>query len=117
MSKQTTKHNLVTAVGAALMGSLALGTPAQAAETSFSINELDGGYMQLAMNEGNCGEGKCGGDKKATEGKCGGDKTTKEGKCGEGKCGGDKKAAEGKCGGDKKAKEGKCGEGKCGGSK
>ncbi len=45
-----------------------------------------------------CGEGKCGGDKKA-------EKTTK--------CGGDKK-----CSGEKKdEKTAKCGEGKCGSSK
>ena len=44
-----------------------------------------------------------GGDKKCGEGKCGGDKKAADKKCGEGKCGGDKKAAEKKCG------EGKCG--------
>ena len=60
--------------------------------------DLDAGY-QLAGDkhkEGKCGEGKCGGEKKA-EGACGGEKKA-EGKCGEGKCGGEKKA-EGSCGG------------------
>jgi uncharacterized low-complexity protein len=42
-------------------------------------------------------------------------KAHKEGKCGEGKCGGDKKAAAGATA-DKAKAEGKCGEGKCGGS-
>jgi uncharacterized low-complexity protein len=63
-----------------------------------------------ATHEGKCGEGKCGGEKKAGEGKCGEGKCGGEKKAGEGKCG------EGKCGGEKKAGEGKCGEGKCGGS-
>jgi len=66
------------AVGAALLGSLALAAPV------FACSELEHGFGATAANEadaeGKCGEGKCG------EGKCG------EGKCGEGKCG------EGKCG-------------------
>ncbi|TMP38302.1 hypothetical protein CWB80_22565, partial [Pseudoalteromonas sp. S1650] len=48
----------------------------------FEFQHMQAGY-QLDAAEGKCGEGKCGGDKKAE----------KEGKCGEGKCGGDKKAA------------------------
>ena len=114
----------VAAIGAAMVGTLALGS-ASAAGNPFGIAELDSGYMHLAQAEGKCGgeksatEGKCG------EGKCGGDtaaaaseKAATEGKCGEGKCGGDtpaaaseKAATEGKCG------EGKCGEGKCGTAK
>jgi len=51
-----------------------------------------------------CGEGKCGGDKKAEKTmKCGGDKNSTETNAS--KCGGDKKAAEAnssKCGADKK---------------
>jgi len=88
-----------TLSGAALVGSLATFTLAQASDNPFAAQPLDRGYMQLAETEGKCGEGKCG------EGK------TAEGKCGEGK------AAEGKCGEGKadKAAEGKCGEGKCGG--
>ncbi|MEN9807244.1 MAG: hypothetical protein RL756_1764 [Pseudomonadota bacterium] len=61
------------AVGAALLGSLALAAPV------FACSELEHGFGATAANEadaeGKCGEGKCG------EGKCG------EGKCGEGKCG------------------------------
>jgi uncharacterized low-complexity protein len=138
MSKKQMKP-VVAAIGAAVVGSLTLGT-ATAAENPFGLSELGSGYMQLASShmegkcggdkdkEGKCGEGKCGGDKdmegkcggdKDMEGKCGGDKGM-EGKCGEGKCGGDK-GMEGKCGGDKDM-EGKCGgdkgmEGKCGSAK
>ena len=102
--KNTQMKPLAVALGAAL--TLGVSTSTVAAENPFSSSSLESGY-KVAM-EGKCGEGKCGGDKKA-----------KEGKCGEGKCGGDKakegKCGEGKCGGDKKASEGKCGEGKCGG--
>ena len=118
MSNQTTKRNLTTAIGAALASSFALGN-ATSAENPFSLQELQGGYMQVAMQEGSCGgakgkEGSCGSEKQSMEGRCGGDKAK------EGSCGGDK-AKEGSCGGDKastpKAAEGKCGEGKCGGNK
>lgn len=113
----STKKPLAAALGAAFLAS-AIAPVASAEVNPFTANTLSSGY-DLANyahhgEEGKCGEGKCGGDKKAE----------KEGKCGEGKCGGDKKAekegkcGEGKCGGDKKAdKEGKCGEGKCGGDK
>ncbi len=91
MSKKITNTTLACAVGAALAGSLAMGS-ASAAENPFSMTQLDSGYMQLAgSHEGKCGEGKCGGGDKKSEAKCG----------------------EGKCGGDKKS-EAKCGEGKCG---
>ena len=99
MSKKTHMKPVAAAIGAALAGSLAMGT-ATAADNPFGLSELGSGYMQLASShEGKCGEGKCGGEKA----------TSTEGKCGEGKCGGDKKAHEGKCGGDKKDKEGSCG--------
>lgn len=103
---------LSMAIGAALLSS-SLATGAFASENPFSATELEAGY-QLASNH-SLEEGKCG------EGKCGGDKDSEEGKCGEGKCGADKdaeegKCGEGKCGADKDAEEGKCGEGKCGGS-
>ena len=111
MSKTSIKKPLVAAIGAAVVGGLTA-TTAVSAENPFAMQELNSGYMQVAM-EGKCGEGKCG--SKPAEGKCG------EGKCGgaekssakssEGKCG------EGKCGGAAKSSEGKCGEGKCGGSK
>jgi len=112
MSQKVIKKPLAIALGAAFVTSLA-GTPvANAAENPFAMSELSSGYVVAEMEEGKCGEGKCGGDK-----------TKEEGKCGEGKCGGDKAKAEGKCGGDKameegkKMEEGKCGEGKCGGDK
>ncbi len=86
MKKLTT-----VAASAAIVASFAAGS-AMAAENPFAMQQLNSGY-NVAMSEGTCGEGKCGGDK------------GKEAKCGEGKCGGDK-AKEAKCG------EGKCGEGK-----
>jgi len=118
MSQKSIKNPLAIALGAAFVTSLA-GTPvANAAENPFAMSDLSSGYVVAEMEEGKCGEGKCGGDKTEKEGKCG------EGKCGgdkakaEGKCGGENKTMEeGKCGGDKTKKEGKCGEGKCGGSK
>jgi len=88
------------AVGAAVAATLS--TTTNAAENPFGMQELSTGY-NVAMSEGTCGEGKCGGDK-AKEAKCGGDKA-KEAKCGEAKCGADK------------AKEAKCGEAKCGANK
>jgi len=104
MSEKSFKKPLAIAMGATFAAALSASPVASADTNPFGMQNLSGGYMQLA--EGKCGEGKCGGDK------------GKEGKCGEGKCGGDKgkegKCGEGKCGGDK-GKEGKCGEGKCGG--
>ncbi len=78
MSNSKTMKPIATAIGATLAGALAIGQ-AQAAENPFGLSELDGGYMQVAM------EGKCGGSmgQKA--------KTMMEGKCGAGKCGGMKK--------------------------
>ena len=97
MSNKKSMTTLSIAAGTAFVASLAMGNVANAAEAAnpFAMNELSGGYMQLA-------EGKCGGSKPA-EGKCGGSKPA------EGKCGGSTSTDE-----DKK-KEGKCGEGKCGG--
>jgi len=128
MSKTTVKP-VAAAIGAAFVGSMMLAGSVSAASNPFGLSELNGGYAQIAGNEGKCGgsmstdkpaEGKCG------AGKCGGSMSTEkaaEGKCGAGKCGGSmstEKSAEGKCGGsmptDKPA-EGKCGAGKCGGSK
>ena len=94
---------------------MAVSPMANAAENPFGMSNL-AADMQVAGNNGKCGEGKCGGEKKAKcgEGKCGGEKKAK---CGEGKCGDAKKkgkCGEGKCG-DSKQKS-KCGEGKCGGN-
>lgn len=85
---------ITAAIGTAFVASLATASVANA-DTPFAADALDTGYDQLAQGhaEGKCGEGKCGGEKKAAdaEGKCGGEKKEGEGKCGEGKCGGDKK--------------------------
>ncbi len=88
MSKKTITP-VAAIVGAALAGGLSTAHAAAtdvSADELFSAIELDGGYMQVAGAEGQCGEGKCG------EGKCGDAKGEGEGKCGEGKCG------EGMCG-------------------
>ena len=116
MSKKTLKP-ISLAVGTVFVASLTAGSASAESNSNtnpFAMNELSGGYMQLAYGGGDKSdkEGKCG------EGKCGGKKAEEEGKCGEGKCGSDmKKNMEGKCGGKKAEEEGKCGEGKCGGSK
>jgi uncharacterized low-complexity protein len=104
MSNKTTKRTLATAVGATLAGSLAFATGTQAAENPFGLQELNSGYMQIAMEEGKCGEGKCGEQMKTQEGKCGEEMKAKEGACGE-------KMKEEAA---KPPMEGKCGEGKCG---
>jgi len=93
MSEKSFKKPLAIAMGATFAAALSASPVASADSNPFGMQDLSGGYMQLA--EGKCGEGKCG------EGK-----SKKEGKCGEGKCGEGKSEKEGKCG------EGKCGEGK-----
>jgi uncharacterized low-complexity protein len=138
MSKQTNKP-IALAVGAALVGGLALSASA------FAMTDLSTGYMVASATagepkagEGKCGEGKCGMEAMDTDkdgkvssaefaaahkgdsSKFAAHDTDKDGfisaeemkmhKGAEGKCGGEKKAT------DKKADmEGKCGEGKCGG--
>lgn len=112
MSRKTIKPVSIV-LGTALAASLAASNlAAETGANPFAMNELSGGYMQLASADN--------ANKVEQEGKCGGKKTTQEGKCGEGKCGSKsemKKNMEGKCGGKKVEQEGKCGEGKCGGSK
>lgn len=76
MSEKNVIKPLAIAMGAAMVGSIAGTSVANAAENPFSMTELSSGYMVADSHEGKCGEGKCGGSK----GK-------KEGKCGEGKCG------------------------------
>ncbi len=104
MSKKSMKP-VSLAIGAVFVTSLAANNVAAETDVDanpFAMNELSGGYMQLAYGGG-------GGDKKADgEGKCG------EGKCGEKKSDGEGKCGEGKCGEKKSDGEGKCGEGKCG---
>ncbi|MBK9496280.1 MAG: hypothetical protein IPO08_17620 [Xanthomonadales bacterium] len=106
MSNTNSPLNL--AIGAMLVGGLALGASTMA--QAFQITDMDSGYQLVSdeedkSKEGSCGEGKCGGakaeDDKSAEGSCGGDKS-KEGSCGEGKCGGEakKEEGEGSCGGN-----------------
>jgi uncharacterized low-complexity protein len=101
MSKKSLKP-ISLAVGTAFAVSLSAGNVSSETDMNtspFAVNELSGGYMQLAAG-----------------GEYGGDKSGEEGKCGEGKCGEKKGDKEGTCGekkGDKEG-EGKCGEGKCG---
>jgi uncharacterized low-complexity protein len=106
MTSYIKRKPVALAIGAALVGTLAVAGTASAG--AFTVTDLAQGYSQFM------GEGSCGGDK-GKEGKCGAEKKEgekgAEGKCGEGKCGGAAKGSEGK------GKEGKCGEGKCGGSK
>jgi uncharacterized low-complexity protein len=108
MNPKTLRTPSALALGAAIAGSLATVSAADA--SPFSLTSLGTAYMAAddsagvaKGHEGKCGEGKCGGDKAKGEGKCGADKATGEGKCGEGKCG------EGKCGADK-GKEGEGGD-------
>ncbi len=132
------KKPIALAVGATLLGGLALSSSA------FAMTDLASGYMLGAGQaekaaEGKCGEGKCGVEKMDADNSGSvsmaefaaahdGDgsrfakyDTDKDGQISEaefkagheGSCGADK-GAEGSCGGDKGA-EGKCGEGKCGG--
>ncbi len=88
---------LNAAVGAAFAAATLM--PVAHAANPFAADTLQSGYQvaqaDTKAQDGKCGEGKCGADKK------------KDGKCGEGKCGAQK---------DKK-KDGKCGEGKCGSDK
>lgn len=113
---QAKKKTLAVVVGGSIAATLALGSVVNAAENPFAIKALSSGYMvaenaggDAKMEDGACGEGKCGSSmkkkSKAKEGSCGGEKA-KEAKCGaekakEGNCGGEK-AKEGSCGGEKK---------------
>lgn len=114
MSKKSLKP-VSLAVGSAFVASLAVSNISAATDIGknpFAMNEMSGGYMQLATGDGYGGdksekEGKCG------EGKYGEKKSEKEGKCGEGKCGskdGMKKNMESNDGNKKVEKEGKCGD-------
>lgn len=93
------KHLKTLALGAAIAGSLAAVSAAQA--SPFTLTTLGNAYLAA---EGDAaakkaeGEMKCGADKAKAEGKCGGDKAKGEGKCGEGKCGADMKEDEKKDG-------------------
>ena len=107
MSEKNIKRNLVASVGAVLAGSMVLAGGLNAATAHFGMTQLQGGYMQVAANEGSCGGNK------AKEGNCGGDKAMPvESKAKEGNCGADKANAM-----EVKKKEGSCGEAKCGANK
>ncbi len=110
---QATKTTLALALTAAF-GATGL---AHAADSTFSMQSLDSGYMVASADDkakdGKCGEAKCGANKASADAKA------KDGKCGEGKCGANKAA-------DAKAKDGNCGaskatdkaaDGSCGGKK
>ena len=82
------KNMKTLALGAAIAGSLAAVSVAQA--SPFTLTSLGSAYMaaddagaKKAEGEMKCGEGKCGGKKDAA----GAEKAEGEGKCGEGKCG------------------------------
>ncbi|WP_297325848.1 hypothetical protein [Nitrosomonas sp.] len=80
MSKKSMKP-ISLAVGTAFVTSLAAGhVSADTSTNPFAMNELSGGYMQLA-DAGNA-------SKSDQETKSDAKKPEKEGKCGEGKCGG-----------------------------
>ena len=72
------KKSLSTTAAITFAATMSASPLASADTNPFGMQNLEGGYMQVA--EGKCGEGKCGEGKKAD----------KEGKCGEGKCGGKK---------------------------
>lgn len=102
--KKFNKTPLVAALGTALVSSLG-STGVNAEVSPFGLNELSGGYMQLAEADTKKGEMKCGAQMKAMktgEMKCGAKAGMKEGSCGEGQCGAmmmgeEPKMPEGKC--------------------
>ena len=83
---------LALTIGVAVVGTATLAGSAHAAENPFTMRDLDGGYLQLAANEGSA-TASPGGESKGKEGVCAGVKSkaaadkAMEGKCGEGKCG------------------------------
>jgi len=103
MSEKSFKKPLAIAMGATFAAALSASPVANADTNPFGMQNLSGGYMQLA--EGKCGEGKCGEGKSKKEGKCGEGKSEKEGKCGEGKCGEGKAKKEGTCGESKSGED------------
>jgi len=127
MSKQINKP-LALAVGAALVGGMALSASA------FAMTDLASGYMVSASHA--AGEAKCGADKKAAEGKCGAKAMAmmdadKDGKVSRAECAAHHDAMFTKADANKDGyvtpveadammksmHEGKCGEAKCGADK
>ena len=133
MTQKPSMKPLAFALGAVFATTLSSINVANATDNPFAMTEISSGYM-VAAAEGKCGEGKCGGEKKAaTEGKCGmktmdadgdGSVTKEEFMQGhevmfgrmdvnsDGVIDADEQSA-----GMKMIKEGKCGEGKCGAEK
>ena len=101
MSKKSIKP-ISLALGTALITSLAAGNLSADTNTNpFAMNELSGGYMQLADAASSTTKSDQDGNKHGDK------KSEKEGKCGEGKCGGAmKKNMEDKSGEKKSEKEG-----------
>jgi len=105
MSENSFKKPLAIAMGATFAAAISASPVANADTNPFGMQDLAGGYMQVAENDDKTmKEGKCGEGKMKMEGTSGEDKMKKDGKCGEGKCGEGKmkkedKTSEGKCGG------------------
>jgi uncharacterized low-complexity protein len=102
MSKKTTA--LAYAVGAALVGPLAGTSLADTSANPFGITPLRGGYMQVAMEEAECGANKKAAEEKKEEAAKSMAAGSSEGKdTPKGSDSSDKKKdAEGSCGGKKK---------------
>ncbi len=121
MSKQSESNKTLKNLGLAMGAAAAMGLSgaASADQNPFAVEAMESGYMQVAMMEGKCGEGKCGNMMKKKGEEAAGKKM--EGKCGNMMKKEGEKKMEGKCGnmmkGKKKGMEGKCGEGKCGNMK
>lgn len=120
MKESYPRKPVVTAIGAALVGSLSTADLANALDQPFKLTPLAQGYFQVASTDS---EARCGANKGAKEGQCGGDKAMREGQCGEGKCGGSMTTGQASAPATDPATapakgmpEGMCGEGKCGGN-
>lgn len=104
MNKSKTFKTASLAIGATLVGSMAVAPAVQADVNPFAISALASGYMLADKgSEGKCGEAKCGADKaarKAAEEMRDSEKMPEEGKCGANKAE-TKTMPEAKCGSNK----------------
>ena len=67
MNTKLTKKSLAVALGTVVVGSLSVASIAQAASNPFDVSELSSSHIRIAeagSEEGQCGEAKCGGNKK-----------------------------------------------------
>lgn len=100
------KKTLTLVLGGAFAATLAAAPLAGAAENPFALKLLASGYMVADSHEGGekMQDGKCG------TGKCGANKKKMEEKTKEGNCSAEMKGKEGNCSADKKdkMKEGTC---------